>query len=196
MVVEEATLGMRTIVDGWSAAFAETPRHAHLVGIAGSGMSSLARLLLARGWKLSGSDRAIAAAADLARSGVDLHAGHSLSYLPEGVDLVIRSDAVPADNPELCGAEARGIPIRSYFEMLGALGLGRRTLAVAGTHGKSTTTAMAAEIFVRAGLDPTAIFGAVPLGWQSGARAGRSQWMLVEAAAGGRGGVGNRAGPF
>ncbi len=181
MAVEEATLEMRTFADDWSADFAETPQHAHLVGIAGAGMSSLARLLLDWGWKLSGSDCAIDGTADLARSGVDLHAGHSTAYLPDGADLVICSDAVPADNPELCGAEARGIPIRSYFQMLGSLGLGRRTLAIAGTHGKSTTTAMAAEIFVRAGLDPTAICGAVPIGRPSGAWAGRSRLMLVEA---------------
>jgi UDP-N-acetylmuramate--alanine ligase len=181
MVGEEAAVITRAIADGSLAAVAGKPRRAHLVGIAGSGMSSLARLLLDWGWTLSGSDCALAGAADLATRGVDLHEGHSRRYLPDEVDLVVRSDAIEADNPELSIAAARGIPVHSYFEMLASLGLGRRTLAVAGTHGKSTTTAMAAEIFVRAGLDPTAIYGATPIGRQSGARAGGSRWMLVEA---------------
>jgi len=181
MADEEATGMTQTLAGGSAAAVAERPRRAHLVGIAGSGMSSLARLLSDWGWTLSGSDCALAGTADLAARGVALHEGHAHDYLPDDVDLVVCSDAIGADNPELSSAAARGIPIRSYFEMLASLGRGRRTLAVAGTHGKSTATAMAAEIFVRAGLDPTAIYGATPVGRPSGARAGRSRWMLVEA---------------
>jgi UDP-N-acetylmuramate--alanine ligase len=178
---DEATDVTQTLAGGRSAAVAERPRRAHLVGIAGAGMSSLARLLLDWGWTLSGSDCALSGTADLAARGVALHEGHAGAYLPDDADLVVRSDAIGDDNPELASAAARDIPIHSYFEMLASLGRGRWTLAVAGTHGKSTTTAMATEIFVRAGLDPTAIYGATPIGRQSGARVGRSRWMLVEA---------------
>lgn len=157
------------------------PFRAHLVGIAGCGMTALARVLLDRGWSLSGSDIHIDPVRSLTAEGVCLHQGHASSHLPDAIDVVVYSDAVPADNPELRRAADRGIPVYSYFQMLGRLMDRCRGLAIAGTHGKSTTTAMAAEILVRAGLDPTVVCGATPLGRPSGGRAGRSDLMLVEA---------------
>jgi len=136
---------------------------AHLVGIAGSGMRSLADVFLDWGWRLSGSDEVIEPAEYLAARGVSLHGGHAAEYLPPDAEVVIASDAVPRTNPEICRAVERGIPVLSYAEMLGRIMVGRRGLAVAGTHGKSTTTAMGAELLVRAGKDPTVVYGAMPL---------------------------------
>jgi len=157
------------------------PLRCHLVGIAGCGMASLARVLRDRDWRLSGSDIHIDPVRSLTEEGVCLHQGHAADQLPEAIDAVIRSDAIPADNPELLRAAQRGIPVYSYFQMLGRLMAECRGLAVAGTHGKSTTTAMAAEILVQGGLDPTVVCGATPLGRAWGGRAGRSDLMLVEA---------------
>jgi UDP-N-acetylmuramate--alanine ligase len=169
------------------------PRRAHLVGIAGAGMRALADVLLGRGWQLSGSDLAIDPVGHLARAGVRLHRGHSAVHLPPHAHLVVYSRAVPPSNPELRRAAELGIRAYSCFEMLGRLSSGSHTVAVAGTHGKSTTTAMAAEVLIRAGRDPTVFYGALPLvghedappngrlGQSSGGRAGRSELVLVEA---------------
>ena len=148
-------------------------RRAHLVGVAGSGMRALADVLAGWGWRVSGSDCCVdgiqAMAAERLSNvggvaycskpspptplplagegrldgGVRLFQGHAAENLPADTELVIYSDAVPADNPELCRAAELGIPTLSYFEMLGRLSGDRHTVAVAGTHGKSTTTAMA-----------------------------------------------------
>jgi len=154
---------------------------AHLVGIAGSGMRALADVLLGYGWKLTGSDLNPQGIGHLARAGVRLLQGHKAEYLPSHTEVVIHSDAVGADNPELRRAAKLGIPVYSYFDMLGRISRGRHTLAVAGTHGKSTTTAMAAAILTAAGCDPTVFCGATPLGRSSGGRPGNGDLMLVEA---------------
>jgi UDP-N-acetylmuramate--alanine ligase len=156
------------------------PRRAHLVGIAGSGMRALADVLLGWGWQLSGSDLDVAPVRSLAAN-VRLFQGHDAANLSDDTEEVIFSDAVPRDNPELRRAAERGIRASSYFETLGRLGAGRRTVAVSGTHGKSTVTAMTAHLLVHAGGDPTVVCGAAPLGAASGGRAGRSDLMLVEA---------------
>jgi UDP-N-acetylmuramate--alanine ligase len=158
-----------------------TYKQAHLIGIAGSGMRSLARVLLGWGWRLSGSDVAPGAARSLAEAGVHVAGGHAAENLPPGTQLVIHSDAIGEDNPELRRAAELGIPTQSYFETLGRLMRRRRGVAVAGTHGKSTTTAMAADLLVRAGFDPTVVHGAAPLGTVDGGRPGRGELMLVEA---------------
>lgn len=156
-------------------------RRAHLVGAAGSGMRSLAHVLLGWGWKLTGSDVAGGSGRRGLRDCWPIAEGHAAENLPPQVDLVVHSDAVGAENPEIRRAAERGVPILTYFQMLGRLMAERRGLAVAGTHGKSTTTAMAARILVQAGLDPTVALGAVPLGGISGGRAGRGDLMLAEA---------------
>ena len=103
------------------------------------------------------------------------------AHLPADADLVIASSAIRPENPELRRAAELGIPKLTYAEMLGRLMAGQRGLAVAGTHGKSTTTAMAAQILVEALCDPTVVFGATPVGGSSGGRAGRGSLVLVEA---------------
>ena len=163
------------------AAAAAPPRRAHLVGAAGSGMRSLAAVLAGWGWELTGSDLAPGPVELGRHTRMTVCRGHAAANVPGDADLVVYSDAIPVDNPETGRAAELGIPALSYFQVLGRLMAGRHGLAVAGTHGKSTTTAMAAEILVRAGLDPTVVFGAAPLGRTGGGRAGRGELMLVEA---------------
>ncbi len=143
-------------------------------------MRSLAHVLLHRGWRLSGSDSAIGCDDPLASAGVRIFAQHAPETVSADVELVIKSSAIPDDNLELRRAAELGISIVSYAEMLGLLMKGRCGLAVAGTHGKSTTTAMAAEIFMAAGRDPTFVYGASPCGGVGG-RAGNGDIVLVEA---------------
>ena len=146
----------------------------HLVGVAGSGMRALAEVLADWGWTVSGSDRNALDAKNLAAGRVQLFPGHSAEYLASETQLVIRSDAISDDNPEIRKAIALGIPVLSYFDMLGRISTIAHTLAIAGTHGKSTTTAMAAHILVQADRDPTVFCGATPLGQTSGGRAAQN----------------------
>jgi UDP-N-acetylmuramate--alanine ligase len=153
-------------------------KRAHLVGIAGAGMRSLADVLDEAGWHVSGSDLA---SESLAGAPFDVWQGHDAAHIDESIDLVIHSDAVPFGNPELDRARQLGIRAVSYPQMLGWLMESRGGVAVAGTHGKSTTTAMAGAILSAAGIDPALIVGATQIGAFSGGRFGRSRWMLVEA---------------
>jgi UDP-N-acetylmuramate--alanine ligase len=150
---------------------ASRPLRAHLVGIAGNGMRALADVLLGWGWTLSGSDLNTTG---FSRPGPRLFHGHAAEHVPREAELVIYSDAIPAENPELRRAAELGIPALSYFQMLGQLGIGRRTVAIAGTHGKSTTAAMLAHLLIQAGRDPTVVYGATPIGATSGGRAGQA----------------------
>ena len=176
--------GMESTMNAESAASVSgigRARRAHLVGIGGSGMRALSRVLLDRHWRLSGSDLAIGSDDLLRKAGVCCYSGHAAEQVSAEVECVIHSSAVSDANPELRQAAKLGIPVFSYAEMLGQLTAGHRSLAVAGTHGKSTTTAMAAEILVTAGSDPTVIYGAVPRDGRDGGRAGNGNIVLVEA---------------
>lgn len=144
-------------------------------------MRSLADVLVGCGWQLSGSDRDIEPALFLESRGVRLYRGHAADCLSPDAELVIASSAVPSENAEIRRAVELGIPVLSYAQMLGRIMAGRRGLAIAGTHGKSTATAMAAELLIAAGKDPTVIHGAVPLEGASGGRAGHGDLVLVEA---------------
>jgi UDP-N-acetylmuramate--alanine ligase len=179
---------------------AVVPR-AHLVGIAGSGMSALADVLRQAGWIVSGSDlnRAASHSRPTPRAGVGCGnesstqarplqwagtpalAGHAAANVSPELDLLIYSAAIPAENVERRRAAELQIPAISYAQMLGRLMVDKRGLAVAGTHGKSTAAAMAAHVLVAAGLDPTVVVGATPLGATSGGRCGRGDLVLVEA---------------
>ena len=135
-------------------------------------MRALADVLKGWGWELSGSDLNLDAAYSLAADGVCWYPGHAAEHLPPETEVVVFSDAVPAENPELQRAKELGVPAISYFQMLGRLSAAAHVVAIAGTHGKSTTTAMTAHVLVGAGLDPTVLCGAAPLGATSGGRAG------------------------
>jgi UDP-N-acetylmuramate--alanine ligase len=156
-------------------------RSAHLIGIAGEGMKALAELLVDQGWHVTGSDLAPERAGWLWTKGVRVFPEHHAKQLDAETSLVVYSDAIASDNPERQRARNLGIRQVSYPTMLGELMKGRDGLAVAGTHGKSTTTAMAAAILVEAGLDPSVIGGGTPLGSDSGGRCGRGRHLLVEA---------------
>ncbi len=130
-------------------------------GVGGCGMSALAQMLAERGARCSGSDRSASAVTrELGRRGIAVWFDQSRGELPERCDLVIASAAIPLDHPELLAAQRRGIPILSYAEALGCAQAGRTAVCVAGTHGKSTTTAMLAHAAISAGLDPSVIVGA------------------------------------
>jgi UDP-N-acetylmuramate--alanine ligase len=134
-------------------------RTVHLVGVGGAGMSGLARLLLADGHRVTGSDRAESATlAALRALGADVHAGHDAGRLGRP-DLVVASTAIRASNPELVAARRLGVPVLGRAQLLALLMAGRVGIAVAGTHGKTTTTAMVVAILQEAGLDPSFAVG-------------------------------------
>ncbi|MEP2828086.1 UDP-N-acetylmuramate--L-alanine ligase [Parvibaculum sp.] len=158
------------------------PAKIHLVGIGGSGMASIAQYLLASGRTVSGSDRARTAITDeLARDGARIAQGHDEALL-DGAELVVVSDAIPPGNVELEGAHSRGIPVMRRAECLNLLREDRRAIMVAGSHGKSTTSAMIACILDEAGLDPGFALGAdVPCLDGKRARTGDGGLFVAEA---------------
>ena len=130
----------------------------HFVGIGGIGVSSLARYFLAQKWAVSGSDASSSSETkELVRDGAKVRITHKASNLSPKTNLVVFSQAIPADNPEILKAKRLGIPVISYPEALGELTKQYRTIAISGSHGKSTTTAITSLIFRQAGLDPTVI---------------------------------------
>lgn len=158
----------------WTSPYAD--KSVHLIGIGGCGMYGLAGVMLKCGARVSGSDRQLSAGVQqLMEKGVRVHIGHATEHLPNPCDLVVHSAAVPDDNPELVEARRRGVTTTKYAEMLGNVMRLRSGLAVAGTHGKSTTTALLAYILREAGRDPTFVVGAgvEQLGGSSGVGNGR-----------------------
>ncbi len=151
------------------------------VGVGGIGLSGLARLLRAQGKICSGSDvRESSITAELEKEGMHITIGHQ--NLPDGTDLVIYSEAVPLDVPELDDAENNDIPMMTYFEALGVLTDRYRLVALAGTHGKTTTTAMLGLILINAGLDPTVLVGSKLREFDGkNVRMGASDLFIVEA---------------
>jgi UDP-N-acetylmuramate--alanine ligase len=156
-------------------------RPVHFVGIGGAGMCALAELLLRSGGRVSGCDvKDSQALQDLARLGATVHVGHDATHVVDASALVITS-AMPADHPELAAARATGLPVLKRAEALGAWVSSGKVVAIAGTHGKTTTTAMATEILTRAGLDPTGLVGGRVAGWQGNLRFGGGSLFVVEA---------------
>lgn len=153
----------------------------HFVGIGGAGMSALAEALLRGGARVSGCDSHPGEVTDhLGSLGVAIHRGHDPAHL-DGVAAVVRTAAVPADHAEIEAARARDIPVLRRAEALAALVNRATLLAVAGTHGKTTTTAMTTAILVEAGLDPTAFVGGRVAAWGSGLRVGGKGLYVAEA---------------
>ena len=153
----------------------------HFIGIGGSGLSAIARLLLESGYTVSGSDKNLSPLArDLAESGVQVQVGHN-PHNVEGADLVIRSSAVPDDNPEVRAAQAAGIPVYKRADFLGKLMSGRTGIAVAGTHGKTTTTTMIAWMLSSLEQDPSYIIGGVSKNLHANAHAGAGRPFVIEA---------------
>lgn len=155
---------------------------AYCVGIGGIGMSALAQYLKDHSVEVSGSDRESGPVTELLESeGITVTIGQKGENVPENADIVVYSDAVPEDNPERARAAELGIPQLSYFCMLGKVSAGKRAIAVAGTHGKTTTTGMLAKILKDAGASPSAIVGSIVKDFGSNYLRGDSDLLVVEA---------------
>ena len=160
---------------------AQAHRRVHFVGIGGVGMSGIAEVLCTLGYEVSGSDNADnATTRRLARLGATIHKGHGAANVL-GSDCIVVSSAIRADNPELLEARAQRIPIVPRAEMLAELMRFRRGIAVAGTHGKTTTTSLLASVLGEGGLDPTFVIGGQLLAAGANARLGQGQWLVAEA---------------
>ncbi len=157
-------------------------RRVHFVGIGGCGMSGLARLAQHVGAKCSGSDLNDSGVVRVLRdSGIGVELEQSAKSLPDDCDLVVISAAIKDDHPELTEAVRRGLKIKKYAELLGELMIGRTGVAIAGTHGKSTTTSMLSHILIQTGLDPSFIVGANCQQIGGGVRVGESDILVAEA---------------
>ena len=153
----------------------------HFVGIGGIGMSGIAEVLLNLGYRVQGSDLKRSKITDrLAGLGAEIFEGQRAGNL-EGAEVVVISSAIKPGNPELDEARRRGLPVVRRAEMLGELMRLKSNVAVAGTHGKTTTTTLMAEMMVAGGFDPTVVNGGIIHAYGSNARMGQGEWMVVEA---------------
>ena len=160
------------------------PKHIYMVGIGGIGMSALAQLFAHQGRALSGSDREESPTITLlSQKGITVTVGHDRCNVPADTELLVYSDAVWSDNAERIRAKEMSIPEMSYFEALGLVAQAARTVAVTGTHGKTTTTGMLAKVLQDAGEQPTAIVGSIVQDFGSNFLAGRDDLFVVEATA-------------
>ncbi len=156
-------------------------RQIHFVGIGGAGMSGIAEVLLNLGYAISGSDAVDSATTRrLAGLGARIHLGHDASHI-EGADCVVVSTAVKNDNPEVIAARARRVPVVPRALMLAELMKLKQGVAIAGTHGKTTTTSLVASILAAGGLDPTFVIGGRLVSAGANARLGSGDYIVVEA---------------
>jgi len=156
-------------------------RRVHFVGIGGVGMNGIAEVLVNQGFDVSGSDlQESRTTKHLRRLGARIFIGHAAEQVA-GVDVLVVSTAVPGTNPEVQAAREARIPVVPRAEMLAELMRFKRGIAVAGTHGKTTTTSLAASILAEAGMDPTFVIGGVVNAWGSNARLGQGDYLLAEA---------------
>ena len=154
----------------------------HFVGIGGIGMSGIAEIMLKIGYSVQGSDaKASANTERLEKLGARIFVGHDAAHVGEGVSAVVYSTAVKADNPELKIARERRIPLVRRAEMLAELMRLQFSIAVGGTHGKTTTTSMVAALLDAAGLDPTVVNGGIINAYGTNAKVGDGDWIVVEA---------------
>jgi len=157
--------------------------HVHFIGIGGSGLSAIARFLAEQGHEVSGSDRALSPlAADLVKEGIRVSIGHQATNIA-GADWVVRSSAILNDNPEVIAALAENIPVYKRADFLGRLMAApdKDGIAIAGTHGKTTTTAMIAWMLHSLGADPSFIIGGVSQNFGVNARSGKGRAFVIEA---------------
>jgi len=156
-------------------------RRVQFVGIGGAGMNGIAEVLVNQGFDVSGSDsQESRATRHLRKLGAKVFIGHDAAHI-EGVDVLVVSTAVPADNTEVLAAREARLPIVPRAQMLAELMRFKRGIAVAGTHGKTTTTSLAASLLAEAGMDPTFVIGGVLNAWGSNARLGQGEYLLAEA---------------
>jgi UDP-N-acetylmuramate--alanine ligase len=155
-------------------------RPVHFMGIAGAGMSALAMLARRRGIPVSGCDNDTSGTADLEALGIPVWLGHDPAHLDQARAVVVTA-AVPTDHPELARARERGLPVVRRADALGAVVAGATVVAVAGTHGKTTTTAMTTQALVAARRNPTGLVGGRVAAWGGNARVGDASLYVVEA---------------
>ncbi len=156
-------------------------KNIHFVGIGGSGMSGIAEVLVNLGYTVSGSDLGVNAATErLVSLGAVVKQGHAAEYV-EGADAVVTSTAVQEDNPEVVAARARKIPIVPRAVMLGELMRLKRGIAIAGTHGKTTTTSLVASVLAQGGMDPTFVIGGRLNSAGANAKLGTGDYIVAEA---------------
>ncbi len=166
---------------GVSFSMFATSQHAHFIGIGGIGMSGIAEILLNLGMQVSGSDLRRSSVTDrLARLGATIYEGHDASHIA-GATVVVTSSAVSTMNPEVLEANAHKIPVIQRAEMLAELMRLKYGIAIAGMHGKTTTTSMVAAVLAAGGLDPTVVVGGRVDSMGSNARLGTTQYLVAEA---------------
>src|SRR5256714_10102635 len=167
----------------WRRVFRNKKVKVHFVGIGGSGMSGIAELLLNLGYGVSGSDlKESEITRRLASLGGKIVLGHRAENVAPDVDVVVTSSAVRrATNPEAVAARARGVPVIRRAEMLAELMRLKDAVAIAGSHGKTTTTSLIATVLDHAGLHPTAVVGGKLNAFGSNAKLGKGEWIVVEA---------------
>ena len=154
-------------------------RHIHFVGIGGAGMSGIAEVLLNMGYTISGSDLAANSATQrLSMLGARIHMGHAASHI-EGADCIVTSTAVKADNPEVMAAHAKLLPVVPRAVMLAELMRMKKGIAIAGTHGKTTTTSLVSSVVASAGLDPTFVIGGKLNSAGANAQLGSGEYIVV-----------------
>ena len=159
----------------------EQVQSVHIVGIGGAGMSAIAGVLASMGHRVTGSDlKASAAFERLGSQGVEVTVGHDAANVGPDVGLVARSTAIPDANREVIAARERGLPVLSRADILSAIAATRATVAVAGTHGKTTTSSMLALVLVRAGLHPSFIIGGDVNEIGTGAVWDDGEWFVIE----------------
>lgn len=156
-------------------------RHIHFVGIGGAGMSGIAEVLLNMGYTISGSDLAASAATHrLNALGARIHVGHAASHI-DGADCIVTSTAVKDDNPEVKAAHTKLLPVVPRAVMLAELMRMKKGIAIAGTHGKTTTTSLVSSVLASAGLDPTFVIGGKLNSAGANAQLGSGEYIVVEA---------------
>ena len=156
-------------------------RRVHFVGVGGAGMNGIAEVVANQGFDVSGSDlKKSGVTRHLKELGVKIFIGHDAAHVA-GVDVLVVSAAVPENNPEVLAAREARIPVVPRADMLAELMRFKRGIAVAGTHGKTTTTSLAASLLAEAGVDPTFVIGGVVNAWGSHARLGQGEYLLAEA---------------
>ena len=171
------------MADSQTATSAPEFKSAHFIGIGGAGMSGIALVLHERGYAVTGSDlKTSRYIRQLTRAGVKVHVGHEAATIDEvKPDVVVVSTAIPESNPELVRARELGIPVWPRAKMLSALGHGYITVAVAGTHGKTTTSSMCATMLDRMGLDPSFLIGGIVEGYDTNGKNGSGDYFVAEA---------------